>query len=47
MVEIYLEDEYFAFLKEVKSSTNTVSFELGESISENVRMPHAGEKDHE
>jgi hypothetical protein len=42
MVEIYLEEEYFALLEEVKLSTNTVSFELGESLSKDVRMPHAG-----
>ena len=40
MVEIYLEDEYFAFLEEVKSSTNTLSFEMEESLSEDVRVPH-------
>ena len=42
MVEIYLDDEYFSFLEEVKLSTNNASFELGENLSKDVRMPHAG-----
>ncbi len=38
MVEIYLEDEYFAFLEQIKSSLNTVSFKMDESLNEDVRI---------